>query len=834
VSVQRAPGDPGLARRLVTDVLAVDASTLLPDDDPRLPAQFATLMGQAHALTGRPIVLVVDQLDDVLRNPERRPRVLATLGALLAATARRLPGVEGFACKWVLCYRHEFHGEVRAWLERVLSETRPAEPQGLDRPPSDLSDAPIAHDWAVPVLGKTSSDESDDRVARRAFLRAIMEPLDVEEHGRRRYPYVMAHDEAERLAAAFAEVRRDQPDVPLLPELQVVLHDLLQRAEARVDRAADSPIVVDVPHDDELGRLIWNAIRDHVERALNRAYSPGRDGAVGLQGTTRTLVALRHLADAAGRRIEGLPFGDLASMIGPEGGAVLETLAAPEHRVIVVNARNTWELSHDCLAEAVTELFDSPAMRQNLTVDQGLIDLLVVVAQNADSYARGDASALTLTPQQRDMIRANQDALLQTEARRTWWTASQAASAASKAAEKQRRRWKVQRRVAVAAGALLVAGGLSYSAYAVGRSTVLRRRLVETLGDHQADYPGLVRISRSYVDLSSELRSPLGQDVVDAINPEVFVGEPWKQTEFKPTDLFDVIERSHRLFVPSRPLFGAMSFALEEVWLRSSSAPDVRRRAAALFETVRAAFIAYHRDKTMGFQPPPSQDPLNQWVSLPGGDFTMGDTAVLRDGQGTPHRVTVSDFSMQQHEVTNLEYLRFDPTHTFPVGKDRYPVANVSWYEAAAYAAWLGAGLPTEAQWEYAARGTGTESPGGMKGRPYPWGFDAQTAERAVDPGGPTAPVGSHPAGRTPPPESLDDMAGNVFEWCRDVYEPYKDGDDRDPLGPTPAAVALRVFRGGAFSRSQFDLRAAYRLWISSEFRNDHIGLRLVSARLRP
>jgi formylglycine-generating enzyme required for sulfatase activity len=167
-------------------------------------------------------------------------------------------------------------------------------------------------------------------------------------------------------------------------------------------------------------------------------------------------------------------------------------------------------------------------------------------------------------------------------------------------------------------------------------------------------------------------------------------------------------------------------------------------------------------------------------------------------------------------------------------------VSEVNWFEAQAYAAWLGASLPSEAQWEYAARGT--EATGSAaSGRRYPWGDEAPSGDRAAylqsdsyaesD----SSPVGTYAAGRTPPPESLDDMAGNVLEWCRDWFADYDPNAPADPLGPSvPSEYNLRVVRGGSFDGYAWGLRAALRRFDGPDFRYDYIGFRLVSSRLRP
>jgi hypothetical protein len=133
VSVDRAPGDPRLAQRLLRDVLEPGEAINLQDDAADLPPTFARWVARSHALSGRPVIFVLDQIDDVLRNAELRDRALARIGLLMAATAHRLPGAQAFVCKWVLCYRQEFHGEVRAWLEDVLAAARALKALAADR-----------------------------------------------------------------------------------------------------------------------------------------------------------------------------------------------------------------------------------------------------------------------------------------------------------------------------------------------------------------------------------------------------------------------------------------------------------------------------------------------------------------------------------------------------------------------------------------------------------------------------------------------------------------------------------------------------------------------------
>jgi iron(II)-dependent oxidoreductase len=153
-------------------------------------------------------------------------------------------------------------------------------------------------------------------------------------------------------------------------------------------------------------------------------------------------------------------------------------------------------------------------------------------------------------------------------------------------------------------------------------------------------------------------------------------------------------------------------------------------------------------------------------------------------------------------------------------GFERHPVNEVTWHGARAYCGWRGARLPTEVEWEAAARGG--------EGRRYPWGNQPPTAERAVFArrSNETEPVGSRPAGATP--EGIHDLAGNVAEWTNSLYRPYpyRRDDGREDLD----APGERVTRGGdhVFDSTPEKLRAAFRGGFSraTDVGHRHIGFR--------
>lgn len=227
-------------------------------------------------------------------------------------------------------------------------------------------------------------------------------------------------------------------------------------------------------------------------------------------------------------------------------------------------------------------------------------------------------------------------------------------------------------------------------------------------------------------------------------------------------------------------------------------------------------------------------------VFIPGGEFLRGRSHALPDdglkwwpeilSDDRPVRkIHVDPFYMDAYEVTNAEYARFVtatghrapyhwPNGKIPPGKEKHPVVNVSWEDAAAYARWAGKRLPTEAEWERACRGL-------AEGSKYPWG-DAKPDRKkarfnAVD--GPAA-VGSCAANYF----NLYDMAGNVWEWCADWYEKdyYAAAPEHNP--PGPPSGRYRVLRGGSWADVEKYLTCAYRSWARPAERSPNIGFRCV------
>jgi sulfatase modifying factor 1 len=252
------------------------------------------------------------------------------------------------------------------------------------------------------------------------------------------------------------------------------------------------------------------------------------------------------------------------------------------------------------------------------------------------------------------------------------------------------------------------------------------------------------------------------------------------------------------------------------------------------------------------------------------GTFTMGSSVGPVDCRPA-HSVKLSGFWIDEHEVTNEQFARFihdtgylttaeqvgrssvyndklrkltdvagadwqmpvGPGSTI-IGRDSDPVVHVSWHDAQAYARWAGKKLPSEAQWERAARGSRYDSD-------FPWGRSERIAKQhqantwqgayqntATDGFARVSPVGNYPANAM----GLYDVAGNVREWCADAYadDYYRGSPPIDP--PGPRLSPWKVVRGGSWRSCAFN-GAAHRVWVRRRGRpeqtNDHTGFRCVS-----
>ena len=238
------------------------------------------------------------------------------------------------------------------------------------------------------------------------------------------------------------------------------------------------------------------------------------------------------------------------------------------------------------------------------------------------------------------------------------------------------------------------------------------------------------------------------------------------------------------------------------------------------------------------------KDPSVILIRIEGASFTMGSEREA--DERPPHSVTLAGFYIARTELTNAQYRRYcDDTQTMPPpdpgfeGMADYflrfpdhPVVRLSWNDARDYCAWAGLVLPTEAQWEYAARG--------MDDRVFPWGNESpEDAQRRLNYSGYpndevwrspaknggerwradgflfTSKVGLHGAGQGP--FGTQDQAGNVFEWCRDHFAPYASENRESPE---------RVLRGGSFRSPAASTRCAYRDLEDPGARESDIGFR--------
>ena len=251
-----------------------------------------------------------------------------------------------------------------------------------------------------------------------------------------------------------------------------------------------------------------------------------------------------------------------------------------------------------------------------------------------------------------------------------------------------------------------------------------------------------------------------------------------------------------------------------------------------------------------GIFPPPEVCSTNcpdiDWIRIEGGSFMMGSPNGVGDSNEHPqHEVNVPSFSLAQSETTVAQYracvdaghctepsTEYNTCTWSPIAGEQedHPINCVDWSQARAFSQWVGGDLPSEAEWEFAARSRGQDFA-------YPWGDEAATCERAVmnDGGGgcgrgSTWPVCSKPQGHSE--QGLCDLSGNVYEWVLDEYvDNYNRApDDGSPVCSEPTCsqnvASRRVNRGGSWYGDADILRAADRGGNRPGYRYDYLGFR--------
>ncbi|MEM7354346.1 MAG: SUMF1/EgtB/PvdO family nonheme iron enzyme, partial [Acidobacteriota bacterium] len=502
-------------------------------------------------------------------------------------------------------------------------------------------------------------------------------------------------------------------------------------------------------------------------------------------------------------------------------------LATPLTRLVVVRQAEDgprWVLAHDRMAEAVEQLVDEEGRQGQLIIDSELLALRRFVTLRTALYrsqqivasraGRGEQESATRVPRRHfRRIDDHAAALLWDEARRGWFEACH-----------QRRREDRRRLTGFGTLALLVLALIGWGAWAWANRLAQQRALREQVVEGKPDtaFLALDRLSTQpnadIVELLGLVRKrDVPMDVLEGLGGLDEVGHS------------AAVLRAVEMALPwieedpqNSVLLANMLWALD---FTPSRDPDSTERALVLRDRVLAPL------RQLRPPPLPPEPGDLEWITVPFGSFLMGlgPGEPGNDRERPQHEVSVSAFRLQRHEVTNGEYRRLVPDHPRTDGDDELPVASVNWYEAYTYAAWLGGRLPTEAEWEYAARA----------GCPYAY-CDREGLETTVEAVAWTVRNSSdvstwvlapRPVMRLEAnPWGFYDMLGNMAEWVADGYQDYPDSRQSDPWSPiTPGRTG--VLRGGMFFNPSDWSRVTHRSRAPLGFAHVFTGFRSVLPR---
>ena len=270
---------------------------------------------------------------------------------------------------------------------------------------------------------------------------------------------------------------------------------------------------------------------------------------------------------------------------------------------------------------------------------------------------------------------------------------------------------------------------------------------------------------------------------------------------------------------------GLEDWITQQQRLEEEQAEELRRRASEGEAERRAEEEARRREDAKA-----RRKAAIQWVNIPGRSFMMGSEGGMPE-EKPRRRVTVRTFQMAKTEVTRGQYQACvdvgacsPPDPSCKRAGDDHPVSCVDWDQAAAFSEWAGGRLPSEAEWEYAARSAGRDIE-------YPWGNAKATCSRAVIDEGARGcgrvsawPVCSKPAGNTK--QGLCDMAGNVWEWVQDWYHGSYDGAPENGSAWESPAGSHRILRGGSWPNVAGFARTSPRHYVPPNTSGNSVGFR--------
>ena len=322
-----------------------------------------------------------------------------------------------------------------------------------------------------------------------------------------------------------------------------------------------------------------------------------------------------------------------------------------------------------------------------------------------------------------------------------------------------------------------------------------------------------------------------------------------------PAELQEKLRQVHAWRIAARRYMNQEDYGRAEEYVRNilDVIPD-DGEARAWWNKIAMPTIENTGDESQTVRLPDGQ--TFEMVLVRGGTFSMGDQWGDGDSDEQPeHRVTVFDYWMGAHEVTNAQFAAFlnaggnrsvDEDDIFWLdisdedaqieqknnqympkeGFEQHPVVEVTWHGAQAFARWVGGRLPTEAEWEYAAR-NGGQNLKYTAGDTLTTEYANLTGISGRDEWEPSSPVGSF----LPNTLGLYDMAGNVWEWCQDWYAKtyYQHSRGTNPEGPSSGQA--RILRGGSWYDTAKLCRVSYRNWNHPRESRVNIGFRIVMAR---